>query len=180
MPDALDLLHADHQAVAELFTTIGKTADKAKRRELVNTVIKELSVHASVEEEVFYPAVARAVPLGREFTSVSLEEHRKAKVQLHKLEDLSPEDPMFDPAVGELAKEVKEHIADEEMQLFPRVRAHMSGDALADLATRIEDRKGTAPTRPHPKGPAKPPANVVANRAAAALDRARDAGRPGT
>jgi hypothetical protein len=82
--------------------------------------------------------------------------------------------------VGELVKEVKEHVADEELQLFPRVRAAMSADQLADLGTRIADRKGVAPTRAHPKGPSKPPANVVANRAAAALDRARDAGRPGT
>src|SRR5947209_15605194 len=118
MPDALDLLHRDHQAVLDLFTTVGTTADRAKRRELVNTIVKQLSVHASVEEEIFYPAVADRVPDGEGFVKVSLEEHQKAKVQLHKLEDLSPEDPMFDPGVGELVKEVKEHIADEELQLF--------------------------------------------------------------
>lgn len=179
MPDALELLSDDHETVQQLFTTMGNTGDPRKRRELANTIIKELSVHAAIEEEVFYPAVAPRVEGGEGFTTVSLEEHAKAKEQMRKLDRMKPDEPSFDPAVGELIKEVKEHIADEELQLFPRVRAAFTSRELEELGAWMKERKGAVPTRPHPKASSKPPLNAVANRAAAPLDRARDEGRPG-
>ncbi len=141
MPDALALLHADHEAVLDLLATMGSTADPQRRRQLADSIVAQLRRHTQVEEKLFYPAVARSVPEGEGFVSVSREEHEKAATQLKRLEKLSPEDPGFAPALGELTKLVKEHVADEEVQLFPRVRAHMRAEDLVDLGARIADRK---------------------------------------
>jgi hemerythrin superfamily protein len=152
MPDALQLLADDHRDVTDLFAEIASTGEPKQRRVIVNKIINALSQHASVEEELFYPAIRDRVVEGEGYITVSLEEHEKAKVQLHKLDRMKPTDPLFDPSVGELEKEVKEHIADEEMQLFPRVRAAFSADELDDLGQQLAGRKEAAPTRPHPKG----------------------------
>jgi hemerythrin superfamily protein len=144
MPDALALLHADHEAVLDLLTRLGQTSGAVERGELAATAVKELRAHTRVEEDVFYPAVAESVPDGAGFVQVSREEHGKAAAQLDRLEKLSPEDRGFAPAAGELTRLVKEHVADEEMQLFPRVRTAMGAEQLAELGTRIEERKGMA------------------------------------
>jgi hemerythrin superfamily protein len=173
MADALELLAGDHQEVRDLFEEIQRTADPEKRGNLAKEIVTALSQHAAAEEEVFYPQVSERVAEGEGFVTVSLEEHKKAKIQLKKLARMAPDDPLFDPAIGELVKEVKEHIADEEMQLFPRVRAAFSESELVRLGGELEKRKKAAPARPLPKAPSKPPLNVIANQGAAALDRAR-------
>jgi hemerythrin superfamily protein len=147
MTDALQLLADQHQQVSDLFTEIGQTSEPGKRRTVVNRIVKALSQHASIEEKIFYPAVAGRVVEGGGFIAVSLEEHEKTKVQLRKLDKMKPSDPLFDPSVGELIKEVKEHVADEEMQLFPRVRAAFSGEELAELGQKMAGREAAAPVR---------------------------------
>jgi hemerythrin superfamily protein len=137
MPDALELLAADHQEVRALFSQIAATAARQKRRTLVSKLIHALSRHASVEEQLFYPVIRERVMEGEGFVTASLEEHAKAAEQMRKLDRLQPGDPLFDPSIGELHKEVLEHIADEEMQLFPRVRAAFSPDELATLGTQL-------------------------------------------
>ena len=179
MPDALQVLADDHQEVADLFTQMASTSEPRERRVIASKIVKALSQHASVEEELFYPAIKDRVADGEGFITTSLQEHAKAKKQLHKLDRMKPGDPLFDPSVGELEKEVKEHIADEEMQLFPRVRAALSAAELAGLGEQLAGRKAAAPTPPRPKAASKPPLNVVANRAAAPIDHARDANREG-
>lgn len=173
MPDALELLAGQHQEVTDLFSAMGETAEPKKRRTILNKIVKALTQHAAIEEEIFYPTVAKRIVDGDGFISVSLEEHQKAKTQLHKLDALAPDDPLFDPSVGELMYEVKVHVGDEETQLFPRVRSALSAEELSELGERMAKRKPKTPTRPRPKAPSKPPLNVAANRAAAPLDRAR-------
>lgn len=177
MADALELLAEQHRQVTDLFQQIGETAEPQQRRAILDTIITQLSQHAAIEEEVFYPAVAGRVDGGGGFITVSLEEHSKAKTQLHKLDELAPDDPLFDPSVGELSHEVKVHVADEETQLFPRVRVAFNAQELAELGEQMATRMTAVPTRPHPKAPAKRPLNVAANRAAAKADRARDSRR---
>jgi hemerythrin superfamily protein len=173
MPDALELLAEQHREVTSLFTQMGETAAPKKRRTILDRIVKALTQHAAIEEEVFYPTVAKRVVDGDGFITVSREEHEKAKTQLHKLDGLEPDDPLFAPSVGELIHEVKVHVGDEETQLFPRVRSAFSAAELSELGARMAKRTAKTPARPHPKAPSKPPRNVAANRAAARLDRAR-------
>jgi hemerythrin superfamily protein len=141
MADALEILAADHRAVLSLLQTLGSTAEPEKRQELAEQVVSKLANHAQIEQKTFYPAVADRIDGGKGFVSVSREEHDKAKQQMDKLSKLKPEDPWFAPALGELTKLVKEHVADEEMQLFPRVRAAFDAAELAELGERLEKKR---------------------------------------
>jgi hemerythrin superfamily protein len=157
MPDALQLLADDHREVSDLFGEMGATAEPKQRKLIVTRIVHALSQHAAAEEELFYPVVAERAVEGAGFVTVSLEEHHKAKVQLRKLEKMKSDDPLFDPSVGELQKEVSVHIADEELQLFPRVRAAFSDDELAELGQKLEARKAEAAAKASRKGAAKRP-----------------------
>jgi hemerythrin superfamily protein len=147
MPDALDLLHDDHEQVAALYEQLGSTDAPAERRALVDRMIRALAQHSEVEQEIFYPAIVGRVEGGPGFVGTNLEEHRQAGELLRRLEGLSPEDRDFSPTVGALMKAVRVHVSAEEKQLFPRVRAALTGGELEEMAARIEQRRGAEPVR---------------------------------
>jgi hemerythrin superfamily protein len=152
MGDALDLLHDDHEQVDALYEQLGRTDAPAERRALVDAMIRALSQHIRVEEEVFYPAIVGRVDGGPGFVGTNLEEHRRAAELMHRLETLDAEDRDFSPAAGGLMKAVRVHVAAEEKQLFPRVRAVLSAAELEEMAARIEQRRGAEPARRRSRG----------------------------
>lgn len=145
-----------------------------RRRQLVDEMIRELSVHAAIEEQVLYPYMRRELQGGEELAEEGIQEHQKAKELLADLERLDPQDATFNRRVGQLIADVRHHVEEEETEFFPRLREIASPDDLVELGSRLEAAKKLAPTRPHPKAPNTPPGNVVAGAAAAALDKARD------
>jgi hemerythrin superfamily protein len=174
---ALDVLKADHRTVEELFarwTTVRSDEGPAVKRKLVDDMIRELSIHAAIEEQVFYPAVREALPDGHELVRHSLEEHKEAKDLLAELEGMQPGDQGFEEKVGNLVADVREHVEEEEGQIFPKLETAIGPEALRRVGAALEKAKKVAPTRPHPRAPSKPPANLVAGPAAGAIDRARD------
>lgn len=178
--DAITLLKQDHKAVEKLFKQFEKAGDgaTAKKREIVDDIVRELSIHAEIEEQIFYPAVRAAeVPDAMDMVLESLEEHLAAKRLLSDLEKMDPEAERFDAKVTVLMESIRHHVTEEETELFPSVRAVLKRKALTDLGASMEEAKGVVPTRPHPNSPDTPPGNIVAGLASAAIDRARDAGR---
>jgi iron-sulfur cluster repair protein YtfE (RIC family) len=139
-------------------------------------MIKELSVHAVIEEEIFYPAVRQAVPDATSTVLESLEEHHVVKWTLSELDGMSPEDERFDAKTTVLIESVRHHVKEEQDELFPKVREALGRKVLGELGDSMADRKKSAPTRPHPHAPDTPPGNVVAGAVSSILDRARDAG----
>jgi hemerythrin superfamily protein len=177
--DAITLLKNDHKVVKRLFRQFEKLGDNAvkSRREVVEKMIEELSIHAAIEEQLFYPAVRKAVPDAEDQVLESLEEHHVVKWTLSELEAMSGEEERFEAKVTVLIESVEHHAQEEEDDLFPEVRKAMGRKALAELGTAMEKAKRTAPSRPHPRAPDTPPGNVVAGKVAGLTDRARKAGK---
>jgi hemerythrin superfamily protein len=177
--DAISLLKDDHRTVEKLFKRFEKTGDRAhtERRRIVDEIIKELSVHAEIEETVFYPAVREAVPPTEDMVLESLEEHHVAKWVLSELDGMPPDSERFEAKVTVLMENIRHHVKEEESDLFPKVRKALSRKALEDMGEAMERAKAIAPTHPHPRSPDTPPGNIVTGVVAAALDRARDAGQ---
>jgi hemerythrin superfamily protein len=177
--DAISLLKDDHQTVERLFKRFEKTSDRAtvERRRIVDEIIKELSIHAEIEETIFYPAVRQAVPPSEEMVLESLEEHHVVKWVLSELEGMAPDAERFEAKVTVLIENVRHHVEEEESDLFPKVRRALTRTALDNMGEAMARAKTIAPTRPHPRSPDTPPGNIVTGVVAAALDRARDAGQ---
>ncbi len=173
--DAITLLRQDHKKVKGLFQQFDKTGEKAHetQRKLVEQLIEELSVHAAIEEQYFYPAVRAAVEEASDEVLESLEEHHIVKWVLSELDGMDPSAERFRAKVTVLKENVLHHAEEEETELFPQVRAVMGRKALQELGEQLEKAKQTAPTHPHPRSPDTPPANLVTGPAAGVMDKAR-------
>lgn len=175
---ALTLLKTDHRKVETLFKAFEKTEAKQKKASLVKQIITELSVHAAVEEQVFYPAIRKAMKEADEDMILeALEEHHIVKWVLSELEKMTPADERFDAKVKVLCENVTHHVKEEEQELFVKVRKAMNVKELNELGAAMAAAKKLAPTRPHPRAPDEPPGNLVVGLGAGLMDRARDAMR---
>ena len=174
-PDALKLLKEDHDEVRNLFERFddaGERAHKTKAK-IVRQLIEELARHSAIEEQIFYPAV-REITGDDDTVFESLEEHHVVKWLLSELDGMDPQAERFDAKVEVLKENVLHHAKEEEREMFPQVRKALSPADLRDLGEEMRRAKEAAPTRPHPRAPDEPPANIAAGAAAAVVDRGRD------
>jgi len=187
--DAIAVLKRDHEEVERLFRQFEKLTERAHRskQKIVMKIIRELAIHAAVEEMLFYPAVrtaalkanVRTLKEAADTVLESLEEHHVVKWTLSELEKMSSEDERYDAKFKVLMESVRHHIEEEQDELFPKARRLLGEEMLDELGERIEKAKKLAPTRPHPRAPDEPPGNVVAGTVAAVMDRAKDMMREG-
>ena len=179
--NAITLLKNDHQTVEDLFKRFEKLGPRAvkTKQDVTERIVRELSIHAAIEEMVFYPAIREAVEKGDTDTMVleALEEHHVLKWVLWELDRMGPADERFDPKVTVLMENVRHHVKEEEKDLFPQVNKIFGRAQLDELGQAMARLKKTAPTHPHPKAPDEPPGNLVAGAGAALVDKALDAGR---
>ena len=180
--DAITLLKQDHKTVESLFKKFEKAGENAHvtQRDLAEKIIRELSVHAAIEEMVFYPAIREAVPDTEDHVLESLEEHHIVKWVASELDGMEPDHERFKAKMTVLIENVRHHVEEEEQELFPQVRKAMGRKALGEIGQAMEEAKKSAPTRPHPKAPDTPPGNVVAGAGAKLVDKARDTARGAT
>jgi hemerythrin-like domain-containing protein len=174
--DALTLLRNDHKTVEQLFKRFEKAGDRAyvEKRQIVDRIIEELSVHAAIEEQVFYPVARATVADTEDIALESLEEHHIVKWLLSELVDLDPASERFDAKVTVLIENVRHHVDEEQTDFFPKVRDGLSRSALADLGEALAAAKKSAPTHPHPRSPDAPPGNSVVGTIAGVIDRVGD------
>jgi hemerythrin superfamily protein len=179
--NAITLLKNDHKTVEDLFKRFEKLGPRAvkSKEDVVARIVRELSVHAAIEEMVFYPAIRDAVDDGDvdDMVLESLEEHHIVKWVLSELDGMSAEQERFDAKVTVLMENVRHHVEEEEKDLFPKVNKLLGKPRLDDLGEAMAEAKKAAPTHPHPRSPDEPPGNLVAGAGAALVDKARDAGR---
>jgi len=179
--NAITLLKNDHKTVEDLFQRFEKLGPRAvkSKEDVVARIIRELSVHAAIEEMVFYPAIRQAVDDGEieDMVLEALEEHHIVKWVLSELDGMSPENERFDAKVTVLTENVRHHVEEEEHDLFPQVSKRLGRPRLDELGEAMARLKKTAPTHPHPRSPDEPPGNLVAGAGAALVDKARDTGR---
>lgn len=177
--DAIALLTRDHETVEKLFQRFEKTGPRAMktRKELADRIVEELSVHATIEEQVLYPAVREKLPEVEDDVLEALEEHHVAKWVLSEIDGMGPEHERFRAKMIVLIEGVRHHVEEEEEILFPKVREALGDEELEEVGQALAEAKKIAPTRPHPRAPDTPPGNLAAGAGAALLDRARQAGR---
>jgi len=174
--DALAVLKKDHQTVEKLFARFERSPSKA----VADRFVRELSIHAAIEEQLFYPALrqaAEAAELEEAEDEVleALEEHHVAKWVLSEIEGLDEDDERFEAKCMVLIESVRHHVKEEEGPLFRFARRLFNRDQRTELGKLLQKAKKIAPTHPHPRAPDEPPGNVLAGGLAAILDRGRDA-----
>lgn len=170
------MLRDDHKRFEKLFKRFEAAGERAhvEKRDIVDRIIEELSVHAAVEEQLFYPVVRATVPGTDDMTLESLEEHHVMKWVLSELDTLGPEDERFDAKVTVLIGVTRHHVEEEESELFPQVRDELGRSALVELGEAMVTARKLAPTHPHPRSPDTPPGNLVVGTAAGVADRIGD------
>jgi iron-sulfur cluster repair protein YtfE (RIC family) len=170
--DAVELLTADHAEVEGLFVQV--EAGGAGLDDVVQAIIRELSVHAVIEEQILYPAMRQALPDGETLVQEAIDEHQQVKEDLSAIERAdSPTER--DPLLRQLIADVRHHVEEEETELFPKLRASIGSVELREMGGKLASAKKMAPTHPHPHAPNTPPGNIVGGAAAAVIDKARDA-----
>ena len=174
--DAITLLRDDHKVVEQLFKRFEKAGDRAyvEKRQIVDSIIEQLAIHASIEEQVFYPVARATVPSTEDITLESLEEHHIVKWLLSELDGMDPQHERFEAKVTVLMENVRHHVKEEQEEFFPKVRDALSRSALADLGDALAEAKKSAPTHPHPRSPDTPPGNSVVGTIAGVIDRVGD------
>src|SRR6187431_2018586 len=145
--DAITLLRNDHKAVEQLFKRFEKAGDSAsvEKRQIVDRIVEELSIHATIEEQYFYPVARATVPKTEDIALESLEEHHVVKWVLSELADMEPAHERFDAKVTVLIESVRHHVKEEENDFFPKVRKQLGRKDLADLGEAMANAKKTAP-----------------------------------
>lgn len=170
--DAITLLKADHHDVEQLFQQF-EHAERAhvQKRQIVDRIVEALSVHAAIEEQVFYPVARATVPATDDVVLESLEEHHVVKWLLSELADMDPTHERFVAKTTVLMENVRHHVKEEETDFFPKVRKQLGRNELLELGDALAEAKKSAPTRPHPRLPDSGPANAVTGTIAGVVDR---------
>jgi iron-sulfur cluster repair protein YtfE (RIC family) len=133
--DACALLDSDHEKVERLFAEYQSATDQAKKSTLAQTICQELTVHATIEEEIFYPAFRQASG-DDDMVDEAEEEHDEARDLITQIEDAEE----MDSLMAELKEAVEHHVKEERDEMFPKAR-EMSSLDLDELATQLESRK---------------------------------------
>jgi hemerythrin superfamily protein len=133
--DAIQLLKDDHEKVEKIFSDMER---KENRQRLFPELDRELSIHAEIEEKVFYPACKEAEPT-RDLVLESIEEHKQIKLVLADLEQTDKSTDEWGAALKVLKEDVMHHVGEEEKELFPKVKKILSKDQLEALGTRMEE-----------------------------------------
>ncbi|MDB5092340.1 MAG: hemerythrin [Candidatus Eremiobacteraeota bacterium] len=145
--DAIALLKADHKKVKGLFAETDDLSDRAttQLKRIGDQVCQELTVHAEIEETLFYPAVKDRTQRGhkeeRDLVLESYEEHSLVKKIISDLEAIDASDESYRPKLKVLREMVEQHVKEEERELFPGARELLNEDELMELGMRMTELK---------------------------------------
>lgn len=140
--DAVDLLQDDHRDVKGLFETFKSLCRRdsalVEKAAVAGAICMSLSIHAQLEDELFYPAMCEAIGDAAVLDEAEVE-HLAAKDQIARISAMKPGDSLFDARVSVLGAIVLRHLKAEEGEIFPVARA--SGIDLFALGARMQARK---------------------------------------
>ena len=122
--DAIAMLMTDHKKVKKLFADFDKLKEKGSNEDksaIVEEICNELKVHTEIEEQIFYPAVRKAID-DADLMDEALVEHAGAKELIAQLEEASPEDDLYDAKVTVLGEQIDHHVKEEEGDMFPKAK----------------------------------------------------------
>ena len=139
--DAIALLTADHREVSDMFEQFENLSDRAKatKSKLTEKICNALIAHTTIEEEIFYPAVREAVKEGEDMVDEAVVEHASAKDLIKQLQEMNPDDDLYDAKVKVLGEQIEHHVKEEEEEMFKQ--AKKSGLDLMALGQEMAQRK---------------------------------------
>src|SRR5687768_7282957 len=142
--DAIQLLKSQHREVEQLF----KAYEEQEDLKAVRQVLENLTIHAEIEEKVFYPAYKQAAE-EKDIILESVEEHRLCKILISELRELSRDDERYDAKVTVLKELVEHHVEEEEKEMFPQAKKILGdaklkelGEKMAELAEQFKGQSG--------------------------------------
>ncbi|QDX25091.1 hemerythrin domain-containing protein [Sphingomonas suaedae] len=141
-PDAIALLKADHLKVEDLFKRFESASGSARKQKIALEICMELTVHAKIEEEIFYPACEGKIE--EDLLKEAYVEHDGAKILIAEIEAGAPSGEFYDAKVKVLSEQIEHHVKEEEKRMegmFAQARkAGLDMDALGEqLAARKEE-----------------------------------------
>lgn len=137
--DAITLLKNDHRKVEKIFAQIEKGT--GNREQLFTELATELTVHAEIEEQLFYPAVKNAEQT-HDIVLESFEEHKQVKMVLADLAKADNKTEHWLAGLKVLMEDVQHHVGEEEEEMFPKVKEKvLSEQQLQELGTKMEEMK---------------------------------------
>jgi len=141
--EAIALLKKDHAAVKVLFEKFEVAGDDEQTRQsLFDQIDAQLDVHATIEEQIFYPAVREVrSEEAKDMVLEALEEHKVLKTLLEEIAALTPADDEFDAKMKVLRENVEHHVEEEEKEMFPEAQKQLSEKVRNELGSRMETRK---------------------------------------
>ena len=141
--DALELLDADHRAVHQLFQDYrelaANDAPEARRKALAEHICVERTIHAKLEEDLFYPPVREGIR-DDDLMDEAEVEHAAARDLIVQILSMDPHEELYDAKVTVLGEYIEHHVREEREEMFPKVRR--SGIDLQLLGERLRVRKG--------------------------------------
>jgi hemerythrin HHE cation binding domain-containing protein len=143
--NALSLLKADHAKMRKLLEELATTTERGvkTRSELFATIKGELTIHETIEEEIFYPALMEMAKT-RDITLESYEEHHVVDLLMGELEDLDVADESWGAKAKVMQENVEHHMEEEEGEMFTKTRQVFDDAELDELGQRMAARKESA------------------------------------
>ena len=136
--DAVAMLKADHTKVSDLFEQFEKSRAASTKKKLVAQICMELTVHTTLEKEIFYPAVKAALK-DHELVPEANVEHAAVKDLIAQVKGLEPDGEMYEARVKVMGEFVKHHVKEEQNEMFPKAKKTKLD--LVALGERMAERK---------------------------------------
>jgi hemerythrin-like domain-containing protein len=183
MPDAFEVLRADHAGVEQMLAVLESTPGHAAgagrtvlsaRQEVAQRLVIDSSRHEAAEEQYFWPAVRERMADGDGLADQAIAQEQEAKEALGRLDKLRASDDEFDQVLDAFIPAARRHIEFEETQVWPGLRQALTAAEALDLGDKLVKAREHGPTRPHPHAPASPGMLKTAGPAVAATDKLRD------
>jgi hemerythrin-like domain-containing protein len=140
--DAVQLLKEDHDKVKKLLEDVASTTERGvkTREELFTKIKRELEVHESIEEEIFYPAL-KEHPKTKEITLEAYEEHHVVDMVMAEIEGVPYDDERWGAKFKVMKENIEHHIEEEENEMFKQARQVFDDDELEALGEQMRVRK---------------------------------------
>jgi len=157
---ATEMLKKQHREVATLFRKTLNSDQPKEKAQLTQEIVEKLTLHASIEEEIFYPAFreeAGGTQKVEDSVLEAYEEHHVVKLLLEEIAEADPKDENFDAKMTVLKEIVEHHVEEEEGEMFPAAEKKLGDERLEELAAEMQASVGepAAPARSRSRSKAR-------------------------
>ncbi|KAG2202734.1 hypothetical protein INT47_004758 [Mucor saturninus] len=175
--NVIDLIIADHREAESLYDKYKATTDQDEKQLIANNLVKVLVKHDECEQLLVYPLLREKIggERGEQLYERSLKEHQDHRELLYDVKCTSLKtDPEFDAKLQKAIDSVFHHVKEEEEEVLPLLREHVTEDELRYVGTSFKAHKPLTATRPHPSAPAQGYPAALANVVLKPIDMVRD------